>query len=491
MRNANYPLYGLTLAASLAVCAAQAASLKEAADALGVTKAKSIEFAGAGRWFQFGQAPNPSLPWPAFDVSSYDASINYDAPSARVQIVRKQLVEPGRQRPVPVEQKPDQYVSGAKAWNIAPPPNTPPGTAPAPVPQPAAVEERLAEIWATPQGFLKAALANNAKSEPKGAGVDVTFTAGGKYRYEGAINAKNQVERVRTFIDSPVLGDTPVETTFSDYKVFGGVQFPAHIVRVQGGHPVLDLNVAAVKLNPPVDIAVPETVANAKAAPPKVAVTKLADGVFYLLGGTHHSVAIEQKDHVVLVEAPLNEDRSIALIEKINEIVPGKPIKYVVSSHAHFDHSGGLRTFVDAGAIIVSPEADKPYFEKAWAAPRTLNPDRLAKSQKAPKFETYTDKYALSDSARTIEIRNIAGSGHSDDLALVYLPAEKILVEADAYTPPAPGAPAPATPNPYTVNLYDNIVRLKLDVDQIAALHGPGVVYLADLRAAIGQPATQ
>jgi glyoxylase-like metal-dependent hydrolase (beta-lactamase superfamily II) len=73
---------------------------------------------------------------------------------------------------------------------------------------------------------------------------------------------------------------------------------------------------------------------------------------------------------------------------------------------------------------------------------------------------------------------------------LVYLPAEKILIEADAFTPPAAGAP-PAAPNPYSVNLYNTIVRLKLDVDQIAALHGPGVVHLADLKAAIGQTATQ
>lgn len=134
---------------------------------------------------------NPNLPWPQFDVSSYAASINYDGPSSHVQIVRKQTIEAGRQRPVPVEQKPDLYFSGAQAWNLAPPPNSPPGTAPIPTSQPAAVEERAAEIWATPQGFLKAALANNAKSEPAGENVEVSFTVGGKYHYAGTINARN------------------------------------------------------------------------------------------------------------------------------------------------------------------------------------------------------------------------------------------------------------------------------------------------------------
>ena len=60
----------------------------------------------------------------------------------------------------------------------------------------------------------------------------------------------------------------------------------------------------------------------------------LAEGVIYLTGGTHHSVAIEQRDHVVLVEAPLNEERSLAVIAKVKEIIPGKPIKYLVNNTA-------------------------------------------------------------------------------------------------------------------------------------------------------------
>ena len=118
---------------------------------------KSIEFSGTGRWFQFGQAPSPTLPWPQFDVSSYTATINYETPAARVQMTRKQTVEPGRVRPAPVEQRPDQYVSGTSAWNMAPPAGAPAGTPAAPQPQPAAVEERTMEIWSTPHGFLKAA----------------------------------------------------------------------------------------------------------------------------------------------------------------------------------------------------------------------------------------------------------------------------------------------------------------------------------------------
>jgi glyoxylase-like metal-dependent hydrolase (beta-lactamase superfamily II) len=481
MRREMLPALGLMAALIVSAFPAQAASLQEAAGVLGVAKTTSIEFSGTGHWFQFGQAPSAVLPWPQFDVSKYVADINYETASANVQITRIQADDPQRRRPAPTTQWSNQYVSGKFAWNL------PVESAPQiPSAQPAAVEERRAEIWSTPQGFVKAALANNASSKPEKGGVEVSFTVDGKYRVVGNINANNEVERVQTWIDTPVLGDTLVETKFSDYKDFKDIHFPGRIVREQGGHPVLALAIDEVKANPEVAITVPENIAKATPAAINVKADKLADGVYYLTGGTHHSVAIEQRDHVVLVEAPLNEARSLALIEKIKEIIPGKPIKYLVNSHFHFDHSGGLRTFVDAGSTVVTHKLNESYYKKAWAAPRSINPDRLAVSKKAAKFETFGDKYVISDGARKIELHNITGSGHNDGFALIYLPAEKILIEADAFTPGAAGAPLPASPSPYSVNLYDNIQRLKLDVDQIAPLHGR-LVKLADLKAAIGQ----
>ncbi len=478
-----YPIIGLTL--TVVGCASlNPQPLQSSAKALDVANIRTIEYSGAGRWYQFGQAPNPESSWPPFDVSSFKADINYVTAAARVQITRSQTIESGRLRPVPVEQKVDQYISGTTAWNLTRPANAPQSATPIATSQPIAVEERTAEIWATPQGFLRAALANNASSKPDHGGTEVAFTVNGKYRYVGNINANAEVTRVQTWIDNPVLGDTLVETKYSDYRDFGGVQFPAHIVRSQGGYPVLDIDVSSVKVNPPAEFSVPEEIANAKSSV-SVRADKLADGVYYLTGGTHHSVAIEQRDHVVIVEAPQNEERSLAVIAKVKETIPNKPIKFLVNTHAHFDHAGGLRTFVDEGSTIVTHQDNQPYFQKVWAQPRTLNPDRLAHSKKAAAFKTFTDKYVLSDGNRSIEIYPIAGNGHNDAFALVYLPTEKILIEADAYTPTASNVPQSAKPNPYTVNLYENVQQLNLDVKQIAALHGPNVVTLDNLRTAI------
>lgn len=475
----------LTLMTLASRAAPPPVTLESSAAALQVAGTPSLRIGGTGRWFQFGQAPAPGQPWPAFELSRYSADIDYERQAARVQITRRQVVVPGRERPAQVDQSADQYVLGSQAWNRPVAPATAPATA-----QPAAVAERSAEIWATPQGFVRAALAHQAHTRATEQGTEVSFRIEGQGRYVGWLDAGGRVERVQTWIATPVLGDTLVETRYSGYKDFAGVPFPTRIQRSQGGHPVLDLQVTEVQRQAAADWAVPPEVAAAALVPAAVTATLLAEGVYHLTGGSHHSVLIEQRDHLVLVEAPLNEERSLALIAKARELVPGKPIKYLVNTHAHFDHSGGLRTFVDHGAVIVTQQDNRAFYEQAWAAPRTLGPDRLAASGKTARFEVFRGKHVLSDGRRRIEIHEIAGNGHNDAFALVYLPAGKILVEADAYTPPAANQPAPASPNPYTVNLVRNIERLQLDVQHVAALHGPRVVTLAELRSAAAGPAT-
>ncbi|MES1203803.1 MAG: MBL fold metallo-hydrolase, partial [Pseudomonadota bacterium] len=142
--------------------------------------------------------------------------------------------------------------------------------------------------------------------------------------------------------------------------------------------------------------------------------------------------------------------------------------------HAHFDHSGGLRTYVDAGATIVTMPINQAYYERIWKNPHTINPDRLTLSKKKPKFLPITNgKVELKDSLRNVEIYHQVGTAHNDGMAIVYLPSEKILIQVDAWNTEALTAPKPAHRNPYMVNLNDNIQRLKLDVALIVPLHGP------------------
>jgi glyoxylase-like metal-dependent hydrolase (beta-lactamase superfamily II) len=195
---------------------------------------------------------------------------------------------------------------------------------------------------------------------------------------------------------------------------------------------------------------------------------------------------VEFADYIVVVEAPLNEQRSLAVIDEVKKLIPGKPIRYVVSTHHHFDHSGGLRAYVAEGSTIVTSDINRDFYQKSLARPRTLNPDRLAQSPKKPNVETTGDKKVLTDGTRTLEIDLIKGSPHNDGILLAFLPKEKILIEADVFTPPAPVAPAPV--NPSSSNLVDNVEKLRLDFETILPLHGPGAAPRADLYAAVRKP---
>jgi glyoxylase-like metal-dependent hydrolase (beta-lactamase superfamily II) len=155
----------------------------------------------------------------------------------------------------------------------------------------------------------------------------------------------------------------------------------------------------------------------------------------------------------------------------------------VINTHAHFDHAGGLRTYVDAGVPVITDARNVPYYRRAWSAPRTIVPDRLAASKRAPRFTSFSTRLVLPDARHPIEIHAIAGSGHNDAFAMVFLPRDGLLVEGDAWTP---AATRPATPSPLWVNLHDNIQRLGLAVRQIAPLHGT-LQTIADFQTAVGR----
>ncbi len=474
-------LIGTAIAALMVAsgASAQTASLQSAASSLGVADLSAVTVSATGKWYRFAQAPTPSKGWPQYEVTNFTETVDYSAPAAQIDMTRSET-KTERNRPL-ITQTVHEFVSGDYAWNsVAGRPGAPVVTQP----QPTSRDARLADIWASPQGFIKAALANKARVTTTSGGADVAFTQGGE-KFEGRINAKGEVESVRTWQTNPVLGDMEIVFSYADYRDFQGLLFPGRVVRTQGGFPVWDLTVSDVKRNPSVAISVPELVRTYKASLPPVTILQLAEGVYEFDGGDYNTVAIEQKDRIVVVEAPVDEARSLAVIAKIKAVMAAKPIKYVINTHAHFDQAGGLRTYVAEGATIVTADVNRPFYEAAWKAPHTLQPDRMSQSGKKATFETFSEKHVISDAMRPIEIYPILGSGHSDGFAMVYLPAEKFLFEADAFSLPPENSRPPETPNPYNVNLFRNITRLKLDVRLLAPLQGK-VGHMSDLRTAIG-----
>jgi len=205
----------------------------------------------------------------------------------------------------------------------------------------------------------------------------------------------------------------------------------------------------------------------APATPPPLQSEKLADGVYRITGG-YVALAVEMKDHVVVLEGGQNEARGLAVIAETKRVIPNKPIRYVVNTHAHFDHASGLAPFVAEGITIITHQNNDEFLEKALGAPRTLVGDALAKANRKPKVEGVGEKKLLKDDTRTIELHHVMNLDHSDGMLIAFLPKEKILFTAD-FNIPAAGQPASAA----IATLVQNVDRLKLDFDRHVLVHPP------------------
>ena len=453
------------------------AALERAAAALRVQDLKSVRYAGDGIGWTFGQAYRAGEAWPKVKLNSWSRTINYETGAMREEIVltRAEALGGGGY-PHTASQRTEQYLHGSYAWNQ---------TAAGPTAGPRFIVDRTHALWITPYGVLKAALRNDAKVGTRTIDgksmTTVSFTEPGRFRAVAFLDG-GRVVRVESRMPDPVLGEVDVVTTYAGYSDFGGFAFPTRVMQTQGGHRTLDLTVREVVPNAPADIALPDVV---RTASERVTTDKVADGVWFIAGGSHNSVAVEMKDYVILVEAPLTDGRTLPVIEQVKKLAPGKPIRYVVNSHAHFDHSGGLRAAVAEGATIVTQEQNKAYLERAFATRSTIAPDALEKSGRKARIMSVGEKTVLRDGSRSVELYHVADSHHTDAFLMAYLPKEKLLIEADSFTPGPPGAQPPAQLNPHHTNLIDNLAQLKLPVDRILPLHGR-VVPAAELYAAVG-----
>src|SRR6267142_5987639 len=473
------------------------ATLQAAVRAMGTDTLRCITYSGTGGYVGIvGQGFSPGDDWPKVELANFSRTINYDARSMREEQTRRQGNYPPRGGggiPIQGEQRSVALVSGNTAWNL---------NGADVNPQPAAAATRQLEIWLDPHGFLKGAMAARdlvvfERYEGGGERRNILAYTMGKFRIQGSINDQNEVVRIQTFVPNPLLGDMVEEKTYGNYKQFGGVKFPTnfhhhtnwdHEERPQGyfgvadgGHNSFGITISNVQPNACGDaITVPQAVQTATLPPVRVESQRLAEGVFYLTGGTHHSLAVEFSNFVTVIEAPLDEARSLAVIAEVKKLIPNKRIKYVVNTHHHFDHAGGLRTYVHEGAIPIAHRDLVPYYYYAVMdlSRRTLEPDRLSLYPPDEFQETFVlegvqnDKYTISDGTRIMDLHEVQGNPHAAGMLMIHLPKERILVEADLFNPPAPNAAYPAVPPAAAVSLYNNVQRLKLQVDQIAPIHG-------------------
>jgi glyoxylase-like metal-dependent hydrolase (beta-lactamase superfamily II) len=472
-----------------------AAFLAAADRAIGASQVTSIQYTATGWMGAVGQNFSPADDWPRTQVTSYTMTIHYPSNSSREEYVRVQGNYPARgggQMPLQGEVRTSAFVNGASAWNV--------NAQGQPNAQPQNAELGRFMIAISPHGFIKSARAARdvtvtdryVPTQNRTLKV-VGFTTMDKYRVTGEFNEDFLLERLITRIPNPVMGDMQMEIRYEEWRdIAPGIKFPHlihghrgdHLLAPRTGMNWINLEVREARANVQnAAFAVPAAVRNAPRPAVTVTAQPLDAGVWLMAGGTHNSVAVEFRDFITVIDAPQNEARSEAVIAEIKRRIPGKPIRYLVNTHHHWDHLGGARTYVAEGATVIAHQSNKDYYDRVVFAPRTqtLEPDRLslhpfATTGPGPSpIEGMNDRYVITDGQRILLLFHVQGLEHAGDMIISWLPQERILVNADLWTPPAQGAAPPANIGASAITLYNNIRRLNLPVATHVPIHGqPG-----------------
>ncbi|HSH14757.1 MAG TPA: MBL fold metallo-hydrolase, partial [Verrucomicrobiae bacterium] len=302
------------------------------------------------------------------------------------------------------------------------------------------------------------------------------------------------LSKLETLTSHSLFGDVVVETAFTGYAQLGGVQLPTGQVNKRGGALTLEVAFSHHTVEPLPDAAFAPPAGFVPAPQPSAAepaVRELAENVYLiegLGGGAYRVLFVALRDFVLVVEAPVNEAVSGQAIRLIKETVGGKPIHFIVPTHHHDDHAGGIRAFSNEGAIILTTEGNARYFVRAALAKFTVQPDRLARSGRqfvssSQILDTVIDgKAVVQNGGRTVEIYDIGPGPHAEEMLVVWLPEEKILFQGDLFNRGSDGALRPA--NETTIHFSQWLKKSGLPVQRLIGVHSQEST-MADLEASL------
>jgi glyoxylase-like metal-dependent hydrolase (beta-lactamase superfamily II) len=424
--------------------AAQDAStvVAAASKAMGADTLTSITYSGTARNGAFGQSKALGDPLGTVNntqITQYTRTINFGAAAQPTDLVSRAFgptqPAPNADIPTPMPGQFQQNITAQQATtNFG----------------------QALNILTTPWGFLKAAAAAlpNTTARSQGGQQVVSFSPAGfmspsglPYTVIGFIDNQNRVTKVETRVDNAVVGDLLTEFEYTNYQAYGGVQVPGTITMKQAGLTSFTATINAATPNPTNLTALltappapargggpggPPAGGRAGGPPPAPMPEMLAAGVFKI-GGNYTSLAIDMGDHILVAESGQSDQRGLAVMAAAKAAIPGKPIRFVTTSHGHFDHAGGLATAVAEGATILAHRNTEPALERFLAGPRTLIGDSLSKvaNRRTDVVTPVGDRdVRRGTNGRVVELIHIPNE-HTDGMLAVYLPAEKIIHTGD------------------------------------------------------------
>ena len=425
-----------------------------------VQAAKTLTIEGTGVNFNLGQDMKPEAATQQFEITNYKRQIDIANSRQRVEQTRTPKFA-YFQGPQPQTQI--QGLDGEVAFNV-----NPQGQAA----RAAALTEtdRRHDLYHHPLKLLRATLdpkttVSNVRNAGAARQADITTAAGPAVTL--TINAAGEPVSISSKAYHPNLGDVVMTTTFGELQEVSGLRLPARFAGKVDDFTTWEIRATRQTLDGEVgDLGAPASVAARPAAPPpNVTAEPIGKGIWFLAGGSHHSVLVEFSDHLMLIEAPQSEARTLAVIAKAKETVPNKPLTQLVTTHHHFDHTAGMRAAIAEGMNVITQAGNREWVENMARRPHTLQPDALAKNATRLVVETVDAEKEIRDQAQTVMLYHVAGNPHSDTMLMAYFPRDRVVVEVDAYSPGA-------GPHIYAANLLENIEKRKLRVDRVVPLHG-------------------
>jgi glyoxylase-like metal-dependent hydrolase (beta-lactamase superfamily II) len=314
--------------------------------------------------------------------------------------------------------------------------------------------------------------------------------------------------RIRTLDYDNIQGDSTYDLVLSDWQVMDGLRVPTIQRYELNGALVQETRIAEVKVNPAAAadrFAIPQAflATAAKRATADVPyqwvlrrqfigvyldsespswdtrastglrLQQLAPGVQHVVGGTHHSLMIEMKDYVVVFDAPVSDRQSNLVLSAARAKYLRKPVKYLILTHHHMDHAGGIRAYAAEGATLVVGKGAAAHYRKILAAPYTLNPDLPVTDLSRTPIVEVADKYVLSDGTREVHAYLIANP-HADSTLIGYVPDARLGFVTDIWIP---GAPLGAQLNPLQASVVAGVKKYGLTPQKFAGGHGATADY--------------
>lgn len=441
--------------------------IDDAVEAMGgagrIRALKALTIQGTGTAPNAGQNRTPDDELPVWKITEYTRRIDLANSRTRVQQVREaQFLFAGD-----LIQRQTQGLDGDAAYNVSA--NGSISRAGA-----VAARDRRNELLHHPVTFLRTILdaddvtLSGFRARAGERLVDIAMP--GVENMTLGIDATTHLPtRVVSLVANPNMGDVAIDTRFSDYEDAGGLKLPRRLTTTMDQYLQLDLQISKNAIDEDVsDLAIPATLKQAKPPdPPAVVVTAepVAKGIWWLAGsGNHRSVVFEFDDHLVLFEAPLNDARTKAVIDKARTLSP-KPLTKAIVSHHHFDHSGGLRMAIAEGLTIVTHKSNEAFFRSLVARQHIIAPDALEKIRRLVMFELVDDRMTLKDSSMEVQLYYLLDNPREGTNIYAYVPRDRILVQADLYD-------ATWLRHSWGENVLQNLERRGLKVERSVPVHG-------------------